>query len=175
MNKMRNAFTMIELVFVIVIIGILASVALPKLTSVSKQAQVAKLIEYAGTLERTVLPRYWSHSMNNGRKGAIAKGGAGVFHYSPDIREDLDAPTGLGKGTSGLVLFTASSLLSATYDFGAHVEPNGNRRIGDFKIDNIVVYKVACTIGSDTTPPRCNVYDVAKSRYLIENYQDKKI
>lgn len=38
----RNAFTMIELVFVIVILGILAAIAIPKLGSTVDDAQVAK-------------------------------------------------------------------------------------------------------------------------------------
>lgn len=37
----KNAFTMIELVFVIVVLGILAAVALPRLGSTMAQAQIA--------------------------------------------------------------------------------------------------------------------------------------
>jgi len=42
MKKNKNAFTMIELVFVIVILGILASVAIPRLTSTRADAIVTK-------------------------------------------------------------------------------------------------------------------------------------
>ncbi len=38
----RNAFTMLELVFVIVVIGILASIAVPKLAATRDDAQIAK-------------------------------------------------------------------------------------------------------------------------------------
>lgn len=38
----RNAFTMLELVFVIVVIGILASIAIPKLAATRDDAQIAK-------------------------------------------------------------------------------------------------------------------------------------
>jgi general secretion pathway protein G len=38
----RNAFTMLELVFVIVVIGILASIAIPKLGATRDDAQIAK-------------------------------------------------------------------------------------------------------------------------------------
>jgi general secretion pathway protein G len=39
---MKKAFTLIELVFVIVIIGILVTIALPKFGAVSEQSQIAK-------------------------------------------------------------------------------------------------------------------------------------
>lgn len=42
MMKKRNAFTMIELVFAIVIIGILASIALPRLAATRDDADIAK-------------------------------------------------------------------------------------------------------------------------------------
>ena len=42
MKKSRNAFTMIELVFVIVILGILAAVAVPKFAATRTDAQISK-------------------------------------------------------------------------------------------------------------------------------------
>lgn len=38
---MKKAFTMIELLFVIVIIGILSAIAIPKFTSIKKNAEIA--------------------------------------------------------------------------------------------------------------------------------------
>lgn len=43
MKMSKTAFTMIELIFVIVILGILATVAIPKLAATRDDAQVAKL------------------------------------------------------------------------------------------------------------------------------------
>ena len=40
--KSKKAFTMIELVFVIVIIGILAAVAVPRLAATRDDAEIAK-------------------------------------------------------------------------------------------------------------------------------------
>ena len=42
MQKSKNAFTMIELIFVIVILGILASVALPKFAATRTDAEISK-------------------------------------------------------------------------------------------------------------------------------------
>lgn len=43
--KKRNAFTMIELIFVIVILGILGAVAIPKLSATRDDAKIARLAQ----------------------------------------------------------------------------------------------------------------------------------
>jgi len=42
MQKSKNAFTMIELVFVIVILGILSAIAIPKFAATRTDAQITK-------------------------------------------------------------------------------------------------------------------------------------
>jgi len=50
MNKMKQAFTMIELIFVIVIIAILATVAIPKLTATRDDATISDIIANTRTM-----------------------------------------------------------------------------------------------------------------------------
>jgi len=68
---MKRAFTMIELIFVIVILGILAAVALPKFLGVSQQAHEGNLKSFVGTLNRTVGPTLWSKSISEGHNGDV--------------------------------------------------------------------------------------------------------
>jgi len=62
---MKKAFTMIELIFVIVILGILAAVALPKFIGVASQAREANLKNFTGTLNGTLGPTWWSQAMSS--------------------------------------------------------------------------------------------------------------
>ena len=68
---MKKAFTMIELIFVIVILGILAAVALPKFIGTAQQAHEGNLKAFTGTLNRTIGSSLWSQSMTDGKSGSI--------------------------------------------------------------------------------------------------------
>ena len=68
---MKNAFTMIEIIFVIVIIGILAGVAIPRYFSVGQNAHEAVLISFTKTLNRTTGVDLWSRSISEDKNGSI--------------------------------------------------------------------------------------------------------
>ncbi len=62
MNNSRKAFTLLELTFVIVIVGILASVALPKLRATRNDARVATELESIAVRLQTILMKYTATS-----------------------------------------------------------------------------------------------------------------
>lgn len=62
--KKQSGFTLIELVMVIVIIGILAVVALPKFTDLSKDAQVAAVKSVASALSSAAAVNYAARKAN---------------------------------------------------------------------------------------------------------------
>ena len=66
-----KAFTVIELIFVIVVIGILAAVAVPRYFGIESQAKVNISKAFASTMTRTVGHSLWSKSLSDGKDGSI--------------------------------------------------------------------------------------------------------
>jgi len=91
----RAGFTMIELIFVIVILGILSAVALPKFIGVSEQAKAGKCKGFIGTMNRTVLPALWSDAMLAGTTPAAA-----ADFNATAIDAQIDVPTECGSSTT---------------------------------------------------------------------------
>ena len=61
---MKNAFTMIEIVFVIVVLGILAAVAIPKMTATRTDATIAKLRSEVASIRSAIINERQSRMMN---------------------------------------------------------------------------------------------------------------
>ncbi len=69
----RKAFSLIELIFVLVVTGILAAVALPRFITVTTEAKKSMVLSFVGTLNRTAgAVMYTSALSNAGAVGQIA-------------------------------------------------------------------------------------------------------
>ncbi len=66
----RNGFTMIELIFVIVILGILASVAIPKLAATREDAKISKIDQNVATLVQDAGSFYTSQGNDTWKKAS---------------------------------------------------------------------------------------------------------
>ena len=115
----RAGFTMIELIFVIVILGILSAVALPKFIGVSEQANAGKCKAFYGTLSRTVGPAIWSDMILNSIP-------VGTAFTTATLQAQIDYPPNDECGTDTEILagpvsgtdFTVT-VGSTTYDVNA--------------------------------------------------------
>jgi len=61
----KRGFTMIELIFVIVILGILSAVAVPKFLATQNAAKAQKIVSFVGTLNRTTLPSMYVSALQD--------------------------------------------------------------------------------------------------------------
>ena len=72
--RSESGFTLIELVIVIVILGILASVAIPKYEDMREQARVATLKGQLGSIRSAVSIQYARNSLNGGPAFPVLNG-----------------------------------------------------------------------------------------------------
>jgi len=71
MKRMQAGFTMIELIVVIVILGVLAAVAMPKFVDVSSDAKAAALQGVAGAATSAMNVNYGARKVNTTKGFAV--------------------------------------------------------------------------------------------------------
>ena len=138
----RSAFTWIELIFVIVILGILAATAVAKFGGMADRAEEVKLQAMVGSLNRSSGAGFWFRSINEGRNGSVAFG-----DYDAIFDQYITLVPGYTSGPS-LVNCNAS----------------GNGVLLQYQVTD--TYQVHCKDGSQTTSPKFRLFNVTKGIYL---------
>ena len=136
---MRRSFTMIELIFVIVILGVLAAVAIPRYFGIGEQARQNISKAFASTMTRTVGHSLWSKSLAENDGGSI--------------KADSDGDNSLFYGRSLEVYVTIPDYFDKTsVDFSKCVEAGQTAQPFMRKSDK-GIYNLFCRDGNATTAP----------------------
>jgi len=96
----RAGFTMIELIFVIVILGILSAVAVPKMMNTSAQAKASNCKSFFATMNNSVGPSLWSNMAIDGQAANVAFT-ADTIEAQIDIPSDCGTLANVAKGAQG--------------------------------------------------------------------------
>jgi len=74
LNRSESGFTLIELVIVIVILGILAAVAIPKYEDMQEQARSATLKGQVGSIRSAIAIQYGRNALNGAASFPVLNG-----------------------------------------------------------------------------------------------------
>ncbi len=123
MFKNRRAFTMIELVFVIVVIGILSAIAIPKLAATRDDAIITKARTTVGALRSAIITEHQKRILRGDFSDINISTALGLLEYGIDTKRWSE------DDSNNAITFTA---------------PNGNTCV--FKMSGNKLVKDSCNV-----------------------------
>jgi prepilin-type N-terminal cleavage/methylation domain-containing protein len=142
---MRKSFTMIELIFVIVILGILAGFAIVRYLAMSQQAHESNLISFVRTLNRTTGNDLWAKSISEGHNGDVS--------YIHSIKNRITLPSEVNGSDIDL------KDCNSTSEYHLIVESN-------ISITQ-KLYKIECKDGTAKSAPYFRLIRVEDNKILV--------
>ena len=146
---MKNAFTMMELIFVIVIIGILAAIAIPRYFVLGESSHEANLISFVRTLNRTTGEDLWSRSINEGKNGSIKN--LAPVEDANFLSKYIDIPKEINASSIDL-----SKCGSGVYKT---IMVSNSKIVGE--------YNITCKDGTSTTAPYFRLIRIKDNKVLV--------
>lgn len=138
----RHAFTWIELIFVIIVLGVLAATAVSKMGGMTDRAHEVQLKAFAGTLNRTSGGGFWFRSIQDGRNGSVA-----FADYDAVMDQYINLLPDYTTGPSLVNCNAAGTGVFLSYSFS-------------------VDYEIHCRDGNQHESPKFRLYDATDGRYV---------
>lgn len=138
----RSGFSLIELIFVIMILGILSAVAIVKMGSMSEHSKVTKLKSFVGTLNRSVGPAIWFNSIQNNHNGSIA-----LVDYETNLNNYIELIPDYASGPSLTNCNSTGNGIFLSYLYSVN-------------------YEIHCADGNQTTSPAFKLYNRTDNIYI---------
>lgn len=100
----QKGFTLIELIVIIVILGILAAVAIPRFVDIQTEARIAKMQGAVGAIKGAAATAHAAWLVKGGTSVTMEGATVPIRYGYPDVGGDGDTNTATSGSNSGIVI-----------------------------------------------------------------------